>query len=198
VSKDFPRPSAHGGVDFGENIEVLVRNLIAIFILGWSLSLNASATSIESVYTNLAHDSCKTIEEDKESGFSVQKCAGVAGYSLLVEDADPRQSITVVTPDGRRHPLDYWQVITTAFSTVGDKAEWRVEREGAKARPIALIVRVYANEDPDSIERRTSYLAVAKITPKKICVTAKVKGGATANEEARRAADSSAEKSCLQ
>jgi hypothetical protein len=181
-----------------ESIDMSVRNLITIFILGWALSLNASATSIDSIYTDLSPSRCKTIKVDKEIGGSVQKCAGVAGYSLLVEDADARQSITVLTPDGKRHPLDYWRVITTAFSTVRDKAEWRVEQVGGKAQPIALIVRVSANENPDSPQKKTSYLAVAKITPEKICVTARVKGGATANEEARRAADTSAWEPCLE
>lgn len=177
---------------------MLVRKLITMFILSWSLPLNASVTSIDSIYTDLSSDRCKTIKVDKENGGSVQKCAGVAGYSLLVEDADARQSVTVLAPDGKRHPLNYWQVITTAFSTVGEKAEWRVEREGTNARPIALIVRVSANENPDSPQKKTSYLAVAKITPEKICVTARVKGGATANEEARRAADTSAWEPCLE
>jgi hypothetical protein len=64
--------------------------------------------------------------------------------------------------------------------------------------PIALIVRVYANENPDAPEQRTSYLAVAKITPEKICVTTKIKASQTANAEARRAADASAAKPCLE
>jgi hypothetical protein len=106
--------------------------------------------------------------------------------------------VTVVTPDGRRHPLNYWQVVTTAFSTVGDKAEWRLERKGRKARPVALIVRVYADENPEAPGEKTSYLAVAKITAERVCVTEKIKGSATANEEARRAADASAGKPCLE
>jgi hypothetical protein len=179
-----------------ERTHMSVRNLIAIFILSWPL--NASRTQIDSIYTDLAPDRCKTVKVDKELGDSVQKCAGVAGYGLLVEDGDARQSVTVVAPDGKRHPLNYSQVITTAFSRVGDRAEWRVKGEGANARPIALIVRVIASEDPSSAQKRTSYLAVAKLTPEKICVTARVKGGATANEEARQAADTSARQPCLE
>jgi hypothetical protein len=176
---------------------MLLRNLIATFILSWNLPL-APATSVDSIYTDLSSPHCKTVTVDKETGSSVKKCPGVAGYSLLVEDDDARQSVTVLSPDGKRHALNYWQVITPAFSTVGDKAEWRVERKGGKVRPIALIVRVYANENPAAPNERTSYLAVAKITAEKVCVTARVKGGARANEEARRAADASADKPCLE
>jgi hypothetical protein len=177
---------------------MFVRSCIAVSALNLALALFASAPSPDSVYTDLSPARCRTTKVDKETGSSVQKCPGVAGYSLLVEDDDARQSVTVLTPDGRRHPLQYWRVVTTAFSTVGDKAEWRVERKGGKVVPIALIVRVYANENPDAPDERTSYLAVAKITPEKVCVTEKIKGGATANEDARRAADASAAKPCLQ
>ena len=177
---------------------MLARNLIALFFSGWALPLLASAPSVESRYTDLSPTRCKTIKADKETGSSVQQCAGVAGYSLLVEDDDARQSVTVLAPGGKRHPLNYWQVITSGFSNVGDKAEWRVERDKGRVRAIALIVRVYAHENPDAPNERTSYLAVAKITSEKVCVTEKLKGGATANAEARRAADASADKPCLE
>lgn len=177
---------------------VLRSLLIAIFTLNCALAFPATAGSIVSMYTDLSPAKCKTTEVVKETGSSVQKCAGVAGYSLLVLDDDERQSVTVVTPDGKQHGLDYWSVITGAFSSLGDKAEWRMVNKGGKMVPIALIVRVYASENPESPNQRTSYLAVAKITSEKICVTAKIKAGPNANVEARRAADTSAGKPCLE
>lgn len=177
---------------------MFVKSLIAIFTLSLASPFLASPTSLESIYTHLTSNHCKTIEVVKETGSTVQKCTGVAGHSLLVADDDARQSVTVVTPDGKQHPLHYWQVITGAFSSVGEKAEWRVQRRRGKIVPIALIVRVYANENPESPNELTSYLAVAKITPEKICVTEKIKAGATANAKARRAADASTNKPCLQ
>jgi hypothetical protein len=168
------------------------RTLSALFVLACACPLLASVPAAESVYTDIAPARCKTVETHEEGAGSVQKCAGVAGYSLLVEDDDSRQSVTVVTPDGKRHPLNYWQVITTAFSSLGEKAEWRVEKKGGKVRPYALIVRVNASENPEKPEQQSSYLAVAKITDAAVCVTDKVK----TNEEARRAADASADKPC--
>lgn len=172
--------------------------LISIFTLSLAIPFVTSATLIDSIYTNLSSDDCKTIKVYEETGDSIRRCAGVVGYSLLVEDFDARQDVTILTPDGKQHPLRYVEVVTAAFSTVGEKAEWRVERKGGKVVPIALIVRVYANENPVSPNERASYLAVAKITPEKICVTQRIKGGVTANEEARQAADGSADKPCLE
>jgi hypothetical protein len=173
---------------------MLKRTLSALFIMGCALPLLAYVPAADSVYTDLASARCKTIETHEEGGGSVQKCPGVAGYELLVEDDDSRQSVTVVSPDGKKHPLNYWHVITTAFSSLGEKAEWRVEKKGGKVRPFALIVRVNASENPEKPEQTTSYLAVAKITAAKVCVTDKVK----TNEEARAAADASADKRCLE
>ena len=169
------------------------RTLSALLTLCCATTLLAYAPAAESVYTDLAPGRCKTIETHEESDGSVQRCAGVAGYELLVADDDLRQSVTVVSPGGKVHPLNYWQVITPAFSSLGEKAEWRVERKGRRVRPYALIVRVYASENPERPDEKTSYLAVAKLTGAEVCVTDKVK----TNEEARRAADASAGKPCL-
>lgn len=178
---------------------MFMRNFIAIFTtLGCSLPHLTSAASIDSVYTDLSSKRCKTTQVDAETAFSVQKCTGVAGYSLLVQNTDARQSVSVMTPDGQLHSLKYPQVISAAFSRLGEKAEWRVEKREGKVLPIALIMRVYAYENPNSPNERTPYVAVAKITAEKICVTNRLEGGAKANEEARRAADVSAGKPCLE
>jgi hypothetical protein len=172
---------------------LLKRSLSALFILCCALPLFAYVPAVDSVYTDLAAARCKTVETAEEGAYSVQKCAGVAGYALLVEDDDSRQSVTVVSPDGKKHPLNYSQVITSGFSSLGEKAEWRVEKKGGKLLPLALIVRVNASENPEKPEQKTSYLAVAKLTANEVCVTDKVKS----NEEARAAADASADKPCL-
>ncbi|HWS89869.1 MAG TPA: hypothetical protein VN282_23075 [Pyrinomonadaceae bacterium] len=173
---------------------MLKRTLTALFVLCCATPLLAYVPA-ESVYTDIAPASCKTVEKQEEEGaYSRQKCAGVGGYTLMVEDDDSRQSVTVISPDGKEHPLNYWQVVTPAFSSLGEKAEWRVEKNGDRVRPYALIVRVNASENPEKPDQKSSYLAVAKITAAAVCVTDKVK----TNEEARAAADASADKPCLQ
>jgi hypothetical protein len=149
-----------------------------------------AADRIDSIHTEIAGSACATIAVDEEAGATTQRCPGLAGYTLLVEDDDDRMSITVVAPNGEQHPLEYWRVVTTAFSTLAEKAEWRVKRENGKLVPVALIVRVNTNA-------ATSYLAVAKITPQAACVTDRIEPGADMNLLARVAADAAAEKPCL-
>jgi hypothetical protein len=161
-----------------------------------ALALTAAAASpaaITSVYTSLSN--CKTVNVIRDS--SVQACAGYGGYNLQLEYGDARESITVIDAKRKKHPLDLWTVISSGFSSVGKKAEWRIARRNGKSVPIALIVRLDASDNPEDSTKVTSYLAVAKITPSKICVTDKIMPSATANEEARRAADVAADKPCL-
>jgi hypothetical protein len=121
----------------------------------------------------------------------------VAGYGLLVSEGDLRQNITVITPQGKQHSLELWSVVSSAFSSLGPKAEWRMRKAKTKSVPIALIVRYNASENPEKPDKTTSYLVVTKITPTEICVTDRISPGPKANEDARRLADESATKPCL-
>ncbi len=155
----------------------------------------AVAQSNSSAYTSLEEKQCRTIKS-ADSDYE-GRCRGVAGYALLVTEGDLRQNVTVITPQGAKHSLDLWEVISGAFSSVGPKAEWRMAKQNGKLLPVALIVRYNASEDPAQPNKLSSYLAVTKITPTEICVTDKISPGPTANEDARRAADSAATKPCL-
>jgi hypothetical protein len=160
------------------------------------LALNANGASNDSTYTSLSGRECKVLEVQREGANSTQRCPGVGGFRVLVLDSDNRQSIALVSAEGRKFDLNFWDIVTRNFSSLGNKAEWRVARNGVQIRPVALIVRVNANEDPDS-SKVTSYLTVTKITRDEICVVAKIAPSATASLEARQVADVAAEKPCL-
>ena len=158
----------------------------------------AAAQSIDSVYTSLSTKACRTIRSTtSEGGSYVGICPGVAGYKLQSEEGDLRQNIQVITPSGKKHSLELWNVVGSGFSVHGEKAEWRVKRQRGKVVPIALIVR-YHVANPEDSTKGTSWLAVAKITAAKICVTDKIAPGPNANVVARTAADNSANKPCLE
>ena len=160
------------------------------------LSFAAATTFAQanrSLYTSLDVKQCRTIKtETTGAGDYEGRCRGIAGYSLLLLEGDLRQNVIVVTPKGAKHSLDLWDVVSGGFSYVGPKAEWRM-----KKKPVALILRYNASEDPENPNRKTSYLVVAKITPTEICVTDKISPGPKANDEARSAADNSTNKPCL-
>jgi hypothetical protein len=149
--------------------------------------------AVRSVYSSLDVRTCRLLSKHPETGGTLHRCPGAGGYALQVADDDARMSVNVVAPGGRVHELSYWGVITSAFSSLGPRAEWRMRG----TRPHALIVRVNANEDPANPERVTSYLAVARISPRGACVTDRIPPSANANALARQAADRSGSRPCL-
>jgi hypothetical protein len=172
-----------------------MRRILGIALaVSLALAVTAFAAPTTSVYTSLS--GCKLVKTGQD--WSVSACRGVGGYNLQLEYGDARESITVFSPDRQKHELELWHVVSSGFSSVGQKAEWRVTKKSGKTVPHALIVRFNASENPEDSTKVTSYLVVAKITPGKICVTDKIAPSATANEEARRAADASADKPCME
>jgi hypothetical protein len=147
-----------------------------------------------SIYSSLDVRTCRLISQDEETGSTLHRCRGVAGYGLQVADDDARMSVNVVAPGGRLHGLDYWTVVGGGFSTLGPRAEWRVRGQGAQTRPVALIIRLGVS---DENQRVTSYLVVARVSPRMSCVTEVIRPVAHQNEVARRAADRAPTRACL-
>ncbi len=166
-------------------------------LISLSLVVLAQTSKMASVYTDLSTKACKTLEQsDEGTGWYRGECAGIASYKLQVTEGDIRQSVDVITPKKKKFELDFTGKVSGGFSSLGEKAEWRVSGSGKTMKPKALIVRFNASENPEDSSKITSYLVVSKITDKQICVTDVVKPGANANEEARKLADESANKPC--
>ena len=104
-----------------------------------------AAAQPRSVYTAL--DRCTTTELNADEGWSTQRCPGTAGYTLLVHEGDLRQSVDVVAPGGAVYPLDFWSVVTSAFSSVGPRAEWRVVARVEPAADMNAQARRLADRD---------------------------------------------------
>jgi hypothetical protein len=154
-----------------------------------------TAQTNRSVYTSIGDKQCRTIKshEAGDDGFEA-RCRGTAGYTLILSEGDLRQNITVITPQRKEYSLELWSVVSSGFSSVGPKIEWRLAKQN---KPVALILRYNANEDATQPNKLLSYLVVTKITPTEVCVTDKISPSPTANEDARRAADAASTKSCL-
>lgn len=164
--------------------------------LAWMDSnLWSVAGSVKSIYTDLNGQGCGPVKTTSEVS-SEWTCPGVPGYKLQIQSDDDRDSVNVITPDGKPHPLNFSKTISKgAFASLGEKAEWRVIFRNGKSVPIALIVRV--DLQARDTGKRTYSLAVAKISDQGICVTDRVNPGVNANGTARSLADSSASKPCL-
>lgn len=171
---------------------------LLLILIAFGFSHSVFAQTNQSLYTSVEPKSCRTIKATSDEGGSYEgRCRGVAGYNLIVEEGDLRTNIRVVAPGGTAHSLDLWTVVSSAFSSLGPRVEWRMSKGGSRATPVALIIRYNASENVEYPNKTTSYLAVAKITSAETCVTDKILPGPNANADARRAADAAVTKSCL-
>lgn len=171
-------------------------------LIGVPAASAQAAPPVDSVYSSLAGRDCPSVQQGIETAYSTMECPGVGGFRLRVLRDDERASVTVVTPEGQQFPLEFWNIVTRGFSDIGGTAEWRVARARGKPMPVALIVRVDAQEpdqnDLTAAARRRPTLVVAKITSEVICVVKTIDAAPRANEEARHAADTAAAQPCLQ
>lgn len=170
--------------------------VILLAATGLYLPAHAASTQPDSLYTTLNGPDCKVVSSNADQGSASGRCPGVGDYKLDWQEGDLRQTINVIAPNGKEFPLELWSTVASGFSALGDKAEWRVKKDGKKTTPIALVVRYNVSEDPDKPEKTTSYLTISKITADEVCVTDVVKPGKDANQQARDLADVAASKPC--
>lgn len=152
-------------------------------------SESSKPTSVERVsqYTKLTD--CKTIEVNEDEAYSSAACPGKGGYALEIHESDLRQTIVVISPDGKKQDLQLASATRRGgFNYVGDVIEWRGVEADAAFRPEALILRFNVTEDPEHTEKSTSYLLTAKLNGKP-CVTAMLAPRPEQNKKARVAAD---------
>lgn len=155
----------------------------------FAVAVNAQNTSL---YSSLAVKDCKTIESDETgAGWYIGECKGVGGFKLRLTEGDIRQSIIVIGPNGTQSDLEFGR-ISSGFSSVGDKAEWRMKGK----KPIAVILRYTYSYDPEDSSRTRSELVVAKITGSKACITDVVGPAKSQNVIARQRADTAASRPC--
>lgn len=165
------------------------------------LTGKSQTSKIESIYTDLDAEKCKTIESsDEGAGFYRGECKGVGNYKLEVIEGDIRQSINVIhKQSGDKWELDFIGKVSSGFSSVGSKAEWRIKRINGKIQPIALIVRYNVSvPTKDGRNKNNSSLVVTKFDGEFVCITDIVPPMRKQNERARKLADVAASKPCYQ
>src|SRR4051812_7951468 len=88
-------------------------------------SSDSDLTAASSAYTSLDAADCKDLPlgGPNEAHYSQQSCAGMPGWSLVVEDGDSRSNVQVKFGDNAMD-LAVWNRLP-AFSHLGPKAEWR-------------------------------------------------------------------------
>ncbi len=147
----------------------------------------------KSLYTGLTAKDCKASKQPVEDAY-IGMCPGVAGYSLELLEGDLRQTVNVIAPGKKKYELELWTNVSNGFSSVGAKAEWRMQGKS----PVALIIRFNASENSEDSSKVTSYLVVVKISNSEVCIVDILKPSKTQNIDARKLANTPAKRVCQQ
>ncbi|MFN0193203.1 MAG: hypothetical protein ACKVP5_14700 [Aestuariivirga sp.] len=151
------------------------------FLPGAALAENTS------VYTPFDLKTCTQVQKPDEYVFEgAWKCKGIEGYEIFQSGVDARSYAAFGKKDSGTHcaALKTFSPFNTALSPI----EWRLK----DGKPIAAIER-WSVTDADGI--RTTWLVVNALRENESCQAHYVAGSyPNANEAARRAADSFAEK----
>jgi hypothetical protein len=148
-----------------------VLSVAAIF---FAIHVAVPAATLTTESTPINDKQCVNISHDRETGDTVKKCPGIGGYSLLVLSSDDRASLSVVTNKATL-PLNFWDMVSPTFSTLGSKVEWQVASHGGTKTPVALVVRVDTVDQTDvAAPRPVSFLVAARIRESGACVIGKL------------------------
>jgi len=166
----------------------MIRSLAATLALFAAAS--AMPADAATVTTDLHGKACKMLAFDRTTGAATRQCTGVAGYKLLVHDEDGRTSIDVVAPAARKMPLNFWDVVSNGYSSVGRQAEWHMVKRNGKMVPVGLVVRVDTiNTVAHDRYQRGALTTVTRIGQDDACVVFKTNSASRqASRKARAAA----------
>lgn len=146
-----------------------------------------------SSYTSIDQKDCITLDSDNMG--SIQECESFSEIGVKVIEGDIRQSVILTRAD-HEYDLEFSSTVSSAFSSLGLKIEWRHElsnQENLKG----MIVRFEVSNDYENLENVTSFLVVSKITEQEICVVAKILPQKNQNQLARDILDAKSEQPCL-
>ncbi|MBZ9893066.1 MULTISPECIES: hypothetical protein [unclassified Mesorhizobium] len=173
-----------------------MRSLVLPLVLA-SVCQAAHAGEISSAYTDLDwKNDCVTYAQagDGDGDWADLACSGYRGYPVLIAYDDARESLFYGFPPGG-DMTSVWESFS-GFNSSGARIEWRIETDGDKAVPFAVIHR-RSISNPEDEKKPTDVLLVSKVAQMDArdgCTVALVlaTGNPAANDQARKLADEKA------
>lgn len=134
--------------------------IVPILLAGFCQA--AQAGDISSAYTGLdwKNDCVTYAQAAEDDGDWVDlACSGYRGYPVMVAYDDNRESLYYGFPSADMTSV--WESFV-GFNSGGARVEWRIETDGDKAVPFAVIHR-RSISNPDDADKPTEVLLIAKV-----------------------------------
>ena len=128
----------------------------------------------EFIGTDISPQRCKPVGTTPNE--RLRDCGGVAGYRLLYSGPEEKPEVIIVTPEGKRFPITYWDLNAANFVSLSRSVDWLFIRSQKQIIPLALVFQTTTK--PEEFSRFDgTYTIVAKLTPNEICTIGRVPTG---------------------
>lgn len=156
-----------------------MKKIISALLIGfWGFNITnclASEPQLSNYYSDLSGEHCIRTVLEEVTGSTADRCPGPSEYMLDVLYDDDRMSIDVITPSKQQASLNYWEIVSSGFSSIDGQANWWLKTINGKQQPVALITPFVATENLENGEDLTvTYQVISKITDNEICIIGKV------------------------
>lgn len=142
---------------------------------------------------------CKPAENPKDQGARI--CKGVEGYLLLVKGDEvereiflARPGIDLITPNGRRYPLRYWNTSDPKYEGLHRYPLWIIVNTPRKTITLTFTLKIAQREDYSYSD---SYDVIVRVSPTPVCVVGSVPASSTSAAESVAIASSPYRLPCL-
>jgi hypothetical protein len=142
--------------------------------------------------SSLSGDNCKPIIGDNDEGGRI--CKGLQGYSLLVKGDEKRPQIFLISLDGARHAIHYWDLNDPGYHGMDQGVSWIVVNTPKKTIAMEFRLKVEPKED---YAQWADYDVIVRVSPGPVCVVGSVPSGSSAAAETVAIASSPAARPCL-
>lgn len=119
--------------------------------------------------TSIAAHLCKRGQDDNDDKVCI--CKGLEGYSLSVKGDEKKPQISLLSPDGKRDQIRYWDTSDPRLRGIRSDVLWLIVREPTPT--IALIFTLDIEPKGEDAKWGT-YSIIARASPGPVCVVGSV------------------------
>jgi hypothetical protein len=151
--------------------------------------------------SSLSGKGCKPVIGEIEGNSRI--CKGVEGYSLLVKGDDyppdvfvikTRPQIFLISPDGKRQAIEYWDPSDPGYRGLNKQVGWVVVNTPKKSIAITFILEIEPKPD---YAQWPHYDVIARVSPGPVCVVGTVPAGGNSTMDSVAISSHPGERPCL-
>ena len=146
----------------------------------------------EMLGSNISGPECKPGQDDFDE--EVRVCKGREGYSLEIKGDENRPQISLLSPEGTRDKIPYWDLTDKGYQSIQSSVLWIIVNEPKKTVSVTFRLKVEPRQD---YAQWGFYEIIARVSPGPVCVVGSVPASPSSAGESVAIASSPDRYPCL-